>query len=135
MEYSIVENNIVTNVAVADAPLEDNWHEGNHGIGSTYDPVTDAFTPPPQPELPPVNPVPQTVSMRQARLALLGAGLLSTVEAAIAAQVEPLKSQIEIEWTYATEIDRQWPTLLALAPALGLDSDDLDNLFIAASQL
>ena len=82
-----------------------------------------------------VNPVPQVVSMRQARLALLGAGLLSTVDAAIDAQAEPLKSQIEIEWTYATEIDRQRPTLLALAPALGLDSDDLDNLFIAASQL
>ena len=83
----------------------------------------------------PINPVPQNVSMRQARLALLGAGLLSTVDAAIAAQAEPLKSQIEIEWVYATEIDRQWPTLLALAPALGLDSEDLDNLFIAASQL
>ncbi len=83
----------------------------------------------------PVNHVPQSVSMRQARLALLGAGLLSTVDAAIAAQAEPLKSQIEIEWVYATEIDRQWPTLLALAPALGLDSEDLDNLFIAASQL
>ncbi len=135
MDYSIVDNNIVTNIVVADAPLGANWHEGNHGIGSTYDPVTDTFTPPPQPELPPVNPVPQSVSMRQARLALLGAGLLSTVDAAIAAQAEPLKSQIEIEWVYATEIDRQWPTLLALAPALGLDSDDLDNLFIAASQL
>ena len=84
---------------------------------------------------PPVNPVPQSVSMRQARLALLGAGLLSAVDAAIAAQAEPLKSQIEIEWVYATEIDRNWPTLLALAPALGLDSEDLDNLFIAASQL
>ena len=84
---------------------------------------------------PPVSPVPQSVSMRQARLALLGAGLLSTVDAAISAQDEPLKSQIEIEWVYATEIDRQWPTLLALAPALGLDSEDLDNLFIAASQL
>ena len=83
----------------------------------------------------PAPQVPTVVSMRQARLALLGAGLLSTVDAAIAAQAEPLKSQIEIEWVYATEIDRQWPTLLALAPALGIDSDDLDNLFIAASQL
>ena len=51
MEYSIVENNIVANVVVADSPLSENWHEGNHGIGSTYDPVTDTFTPP-QPETP-----------------------------------------------------------------------------------
>lgn len=86
-------------------------------------------------DTPPAPTVPQTVTMRQARLALLGAGLLSTVEAAIDAQAEPTKSQIKIEFEYATEVARQWPTLLALAPALGLDDADLDNLFITASQL
>lgn len=82
-----------------------------------------------------VNPVPQVVSMRQARLALLGAGLLSTVEAEIAALDEPYKSTFQIEWDYATEVDRQWPTLLALQPALGLTDEQIDQLFVAASQL
>jgi len=56
MEYSIVENNVVTNIVVADAPLGENWHEGNHGIDSTYDPVSGTFTPPTQPELPAPTP-------------------------------------------------------------------------------
>ena len=118
MKYQITSTG---NVILADQAFMDAVHPND------YTQLPD--DPPPAPT------VPQSVSMRQARLALLGAGLLSTVDAAIDAQAEPLKSQIEIEWTYATEIDRQRPTLLALAPALGLDSDDLDSLFIAASQL
>lgn len=82
-----------------------------------------------------VNPVPQSVSMRQARLALFGAGLLSAVEAAISAQAEPTKSVIKIEWDYATSVDRNWPTLLALRAALGLTDDQLDQLFITAVKL
>lgn len=49
MEYSIVENNIVINVVVADSPLGSNWHEGNHGMGAVYDPATGTFALPPQP--------------------------------------------------------------------------------------
>jgi len=79
--------------------------------------------------------VPQSVTMRQARLALLGAGLLDDVEAAIDAQDEPLKSQFRIEWDYATEVDRQWPTLLGLMPALGLTGEQVDALFVAAAKL
>ena len=41
--------------------------------------------------------VPQTVTMRQARLALLGAGLLAGVDAAIASLPEPDKSAAIIE--------------------------------------
>ena len=84
---------------------------------------------------PPAPTVPQSVSMRQARLALLGADLLSTVETAIDAQAEPIKSQIRIEWDYATEVARSWPTLLALQPALGMTDEQVDQLFITASQL
>ncbi len=131
MDYSIVDNNIVTNIVVADAPLGANWHEGNHGIGSTYDPVTDTFTPPPQPELPPVNPVPQSVSMRQARLALLGAGLLDDVEAAVASSTK----DVQIEWEFSSELRRDWPTLVLLAGALGLTDAQLDALFAQAATL
>jgi hypothetical protein len=129
MEYSIVENNIVTNVAVSDAPLSDNWHEGNHGIGSTYDPVTDTFTPPPQPD--PVSHIPQVVSMRQARLALYGAGLLGQVNTLVSSSTP----DVQIEWEFAADLRRDWPTLLALSAALGLTDEQVDNLFIQASQL
>lgn len=87
------------------------------------------------PYVPPPPQVPQVISMRQARLALLGAGLLSTVEAAINAQAEPTKSALRIEWDYATEVARNWPTLLALQPALGLTNEQVDDLFSTASQL
>lgn len=38
MRYAIIENNIVTNIAVADEPLADNWFEA-HGcnIGDVWD--------------------------------------------------------------------------------------------------
>tara|TARA_R110000823_G_scaffold25939_2_gene76240 strand:+ start:399 stop:812 length:414 start_codon:yes stop_codon:yes gene_type:complete len=41
MNYSIVENGVVTNVAVADSPLGENWILGNYGIGAT---TTDNIT-------------------------------------------------------------------------------------------
>lgn len=44
MIYSIIENNIVVNIAVADHPIANNWIEGSNPIGSTY--VNGVFTPP-----------------------------------------------------------------------------------------
>lgn len=87
------------------------------------------------PYVPPPPVVPQVISMRQARLALHSAGLLTMVEAAIDAQAEPFKTQAMIEWDYATEVARTWPTLMLLAPVLGLTEAQLDALFISASQL
>lgn len=75
--------------------------------------------------------VPTLVSMRQARLALLGAGLLSSVNAAIAAGGEA----DQITWEYATEVDRNSDLVVNLSQALGLSSVDLDNLFLAAAAL
>ena len=75
--------------------------------------------------------VPQVITIRQARLALLAAGLLDSVEAAVAAG----DRTVQIEWEYATELHRAWPTLLGLAGALGLTDLQVDELFIAAAQL
>lgn len=75
--------------------------------------------------------VPATVSMRQARLALAGAGLLSAVDAAVAAASQA----VQIEWEYATSIERTWPTLAALQSALGLTDQQLDALFTTAAAL
>jgi hypothetical protein len=78
---------------------------------------------------PPV--VPTVVSMRQARLALYGAGLLDQVNALVASSTP----DVRIEFEYATELRRDWPTLVALAAGLGLTDAQIDNLFIQASQL
>lgn len=87
------------------------------------------------PTPPQVAYVPQEVTMRQARLALLQAGKLSAVDAAINALSEPTKSAARIEWEYSGTVRRTQPLVLALAPALGLDAKGLDALFIAAESL
>lgn len=76
--------------------------------------------------------VPQVVTMRQARLALLQSNLLTTVTDAIAAGAD---EAMKIEWEYATEVKRDWPSLIALATTLGLTSAQLDDLFTLANTL
>ncbi len=81
-------------------------------------------------------PVPQSVTMRQARLALLGIGLLDDVDAAIAAIPDPVQRKAaEIEWEYATVIDRNSSLVTVLSAQLGLDAATLDNLFLAGGTL
>jgi hypothetical protein len=76
-----------------------------------------------------------SVSMRQARLALLSAGKLADVDAAIAALPSPHKEAAQIEWEYATEVKRTSPLVRNLMPALALDDAAMDNLFKAAASL
>lgn len=80
-------------------------------------------------------PVPFKVSMRQARLALLDHGLLSNVDTAIASLAEPQKSQVQIEWEYSQEVERERPFVALLGGALGLDDSQLDSLFRLAETL
>ena len=75
--------------------------------------------------------VPSIVSMRQARLALLQAGLLSTVNAAISAGGDADK----IEWEYAADVDRNSPLVHNMKAGLNLTDADLDSLFTLASSL
>jgi hypothetical protein len=42
---------------------------------------------------------------------------------------------MKIEWEYATEIKRDWNSLVALTTALGMTSAELDDLFQLASTL
>ena len=90
-----------------------------------------AYVPPP-PE--PIA-VPQIVTMRQARLALLGAGKLAAVNAAINALPSPTKEAAQIEWEYSQEVNRQNGLVSQLAPLLGMTDADLDALFIAGAAL
>ena len=85
----------------------------------------------PDPAPTPEPTTPTVVSMRQARLALLQAGLLATVDAAVAAGGDADK----ITWEYATEVDRNSPLVTNMALALNLTEQDLDNLFTLAATL
>lgn len=80
-------------------------------------------------------PVPNIVTMRQARLALLAAGLLASVNAAIAAMPGTEGDAARIEWEFAAHVERQQPLVLALASALALTEQQLDDLFVAAAAL
>lgn len=82
-----------------------------------------------------INPVPQEITMRQARLALLDIGLLDNVTVVINSLPEPDKTKAQIEWEYSNALQRDNPFVTILGNALGLSSDDIDNLFITASGL
>ena len=79
---------------------------------------------------------PGRVTRRQARQALLLVGLLDDVETAIAAIEDPVQRRaVEIDWNDALDFERDNPTLLALAGAVGLDDSALDDLFRVAAAL
>ena len=86
-------------------------------------------------ETEPVSYIPQEVTMRQARLALLENGLLANVQPAINSLPEPDKTKAQIEWEYSNALQRSNPFVDVLGAALGLSSQDLDDLFIQASAL
>lgn len=79
--------------------------------------------------LPP--PVPDRVSPRQARLALLAIGKLDAANAAI----EKSGDATKIAWEFSSYVLRNDPDVIALASAVGLDDSALDQLFIKAAKL
>lgn len=80
-------------------------------------------------------PVPERVTMRQGRLALLQAGLLSQVSAAIDSLTGEEKQAALIEWEYSSAIERRGPFVQNISAALGLTSDAVDALFVQAQTL
>lgn len=82
-----------------------------------------------QPE--PVITSPQVVTIRQAKLALYAANLLDDVDTVVAGA----DRATQIEWEYATEVRRDWPTLITLQGVLGISDTEVDNLFIAGAAL
>ena len=88
----------------------------------------------PERPIPPVQ-IPQAVTMRQARLALLGAGLLGQIDTAITSLPSPQKEAAQIEWKYSQEVQRRNGFVDQLAPMLGLTDEQVDNLFLVAATL
>ncbi len=82
-----------------------------------------------------VSPI-YNVTPRQMRIALVMSGIsLSTIDAMIDTLPEPNKSVAKITWEYSVEFQRNNALLTSMAPALGLTSDQVDQLFALAATL
>lgn len=129
MYYAQINNGIVVAVTQTAGVINDPNMIEIDGLldigGYTYDSETGSFT------APVVNHIPQVLTMRQARLVLHQTGLLDEVEAAVASA----DRSVQIEWEFAGEVNRTWPTLVTLASALNLNDAALDALFVAGSKL
>lgn len=79
--------------------------------------------------------VPERVSMRQARLAMLFAGILYTVEGIIRDMPGEDGEAARIEWGYALDVRRDWPLVAALGEQIGMTKEQVDDLFIYAASI
>ena len=76
--------------------------------------------------------VPKTITMRQTRLALIQAGLLDTINNAVANGTDEV---MKVEWEYADEVKRDWDNLNTITTGLGMTERQVDDLFILAGTL
>lgn len=79
--------------------------------------------------------VPEKVTMRQARLALMQFGILDDVETLIQSLEGATGVAARIEWDYSSEVFRNKPFVVSLGAQLGLTDEQIDQLFINASQI
>ena len=97
-------------------------------IGDAWEALAER---PPAPAAPVI--VPQKVTRRQGRQALLLAGKLDQVPLAIGAIEDETERRLaQIEWEDAQDFERHRPLVVEMGAALGLD---LDALFIQAATL
>ena len=85
--------------------------------------------------LPPQPQTPQSVTMRQARLALLSAGLLAAVNAAIAAMPGVAGEAARIEWEFAQTVERDSQLIVVVSAGLNLTAAQIDDLLTLAATL
>lgn len=131
MRYARIDGVIVVDVVLAG----ENWASpdgeiyvpdpsGAAQIGGSWDGLH--FAPPPAPS----EPVPERADMWQARAALRFAGIYEAADAAILASGNP--ALIEA-WTNGNSFRRDSPAIAQLGQMLGLNSGQIDGLFIAAA--
>ena len=119
--------------ATAIAPLEKK--EGERQVFGA-DGWTSVPIPAPAVEPDPIVPPSMTtVTMRQARLALLRAGLLEQANTLIAGMPGIEGDEARIEWEFAGTVQRSNALVDGLAAGLGLTEEQLDALFITAAGL
>lgn len=79
--------------------------------------------------------VPHSVTMLQARLALLNAGKLASINTHIAQMTGLEGEAARTYWEFAQHVVRSDPLVVQLSTLLALDESALDQLFIVASAL
>lgn len=119
-------NNITRSVDGATVPADPD----NSDYAAYLQWVAEGNTPTPA-DVPPVPRITR-VTMRQARLALLGAGLLSTVNSAVAGMAGAQGEAARIEWEYSQEVQRDRGLVTALGTQMGMTEAQLDALFVTA---
>ncbi len=78
--------------------------------------------------------IPRAVSMLQARLALIDAGLFGQVDSHIQQMTGQPGEAARAYWQFATRVLRDDPLVNEMSRVLKLDSAALDQLFLNASQ-
>lgn len=137
--YALINSGKVTNIAVGDVVwaglaaadndevLDLDAMETQPSIGWTYD--NEIFAAP-------VIVIPQSVTPRQIRMALVLSGVsISQIDDALATMAEPEKSLAVIEWEYSTTFVRTNPLVAAVATMLEWTSGQLDALWALAYSL
>jgi hypothetical protein len=87
----------------------------------------------PEPYVPPPPPIPAMVTRFQALATLAAGGWLDTIHVYIDAL--PRNNVQRLAFENATDWERTSPTVNAIAAMLGLSDAQVDDLFIAASQV
>lgn len=77
----------------------------------------------------------RSITRRQLRLWLHGAGLLDEIPTLIQALPEPQRTTAQIEWEDSTTYDRLHPLVLQFGQALGMTDADLDVAWQHAARL
>lgn len=114
-----------TSVTEVEGELRSNW-TGNEWVNIPYKKFEYAET----------IPVPQTITVRQAREQLIRIGLLSNVQSEIDKITDITQREIvQNYWEYSLGFERNNEILIGLTSSLGLSDKDIDNLFIQASKL
>lgn len=93
-------------------------------IGCTYVPLDGTYLPPLDPPVEPIA-VPEVISRFQAKAALLQWALLDDAEALVLAE----GGLSAMAWADINEFRRDSPLVNEIAPQLGLDAEELDDLF------
>jgi hypothetical protein len=132
MRYAVIEAGAVKNVIESNTGILPGFNlvlaDGKTDIGCAWDGVNFQT-------VTRVYKIPQEVTQRQARLALLKAGLLDKINEFVAKAEGKEGESMRIEWEFADVISRTHPLIVSLAPALGLTQEQIDKLFVEASVL
>jgi hypothetical protein len=84
----------------------------------------------------PLEEIMPSVSARQIRTAIVLSGLsIATIEAALDGLSEPTRTVAIIAWDHSNLYFRKNPLIVALAPAIGLSEEQLDDLWVLAKTL